>query len=108
VNNEAPLTAHELAIRDHLPIRVVNQLVGRMVETGVVSEVIGEDEEEKTFQPALDTHKISIGMVLDRIDAQGAEEFLASPTPEMQAFWERYIKVKKNHTTLNEILITEI
>lgn len=107
-NNEAPLTAHELAIRDHLPIRVVNQLVGRMVETGVVSEVIGEDEEEKTFQPALDTHKISIGMVLDRIDAQGAEEFLASPTPEMQAFWERYIKVKKNHTTLNEILITEI
>ena len=107
-NNEAPLTAHELAIRDHLPIRVVNQLVGRMVETGVVSEVIGEDEEEKTFQPALDTHKISIGMVIDRIDAQGAEEFLASPTPEMQAFWERYIKVKKNHTTLNEILITEI
>ncbi len=107
-NDEAPLTAHELAIRDHLPIRVVNQLVGRMVETGVVREVYGEDEEEKRFQPALDTHKISIGMVIDRIDAQGAEEFLASPTPEMQAFWERYIAVKKDHTTLNDILITDI
>ena len=68
--DEAPYTAHELAIRDHLPIRLVNQLVGRMVETGVRREVYVEDEEEKTFQPALDTHKISIGMVLDRIDAQ--------------------------------------
>ena len=107
-NDEAPLTAHELAIRDHLPIRVVNQLLGRMVETGVVREVYVEGEEEKTFQPALDTHKISIGMVIDRIDAQGAEEFLASPTPEMQAFWERYVEVKKDHTTLDEILITDI
>ena len=108
-NDEAPLTAHELAIRDHLPIRVVNQLVGRLVETGVVREVFQEeDDEEKRFQPALDTHKISIGMVIDRIDAQGAEEFLASPTEEMQAFWERYIEVKKKHTTLDEILITEI
>lgn len=107
-NDEAPLTAHKLAIRDHLPIRVVNRLVGRMVETGVVREVHQEGEEEKCYQPALDTHKISIGMVIDRIDAQGAEEFLTSPTPEMQAFWERYIEVKKKHTTLNDILITEI
>ena len=107
-NDEAPLTAHELAIRDHLPIRVVNRLLGRMVETGVLREVYQEEGEEKSYQPALDTHKISIGMVIDRIDAQGAEEFLTSPTPEMRAFWERYIAVKKNHSTLNNILITEI
>lgn len=107
-NDEEPLTAHQLAIRDHLPIRVVNQLLGRMVETGVVREVYHEEDEEKSYQPALDTHKISIGMVLDRIDAQGAEEFLTSPTPEMQAFWERYVEVKKKHTTLNDILITDI
>ncbi len=106
-NDEEPLTAHQLAVRDHLPIRVVNQLLGRMVETGLVREVYHE-EEEKSYQPALDTHKISIGMVLDRIDAQGAEEFLTSPTPEMQAFWERYVEVKKKHTTLNDILITDI
>ena len=107
-NDEAPLTAHKLAIRDHLPIRVVNRLLSRMVETGVLREVFHEEDEEKCYQPALDTHKISIGMVLDRIDAQGAEEFLTSPTEEMQAFWERYIEVKKSHTTLNDILITEI
>ena len=92
--DEAPLTAHELAIRDHLPIRVVNQLLSRMVETGLLREVFVEDEEEKTYQPALDTHKMTVGMVLRRIDAQGTEEFLQKPSPEMEAYWKRYQTIK--------------
>ena len=107
-NDESPLTAHELAIRDHLPIRLVNQLLGRMVETGILREVYVEGKEERTFQPALDTHKISVGMVIERIDAQGTEEFLQSPTPEMQAFWERYVRAKKAHNTLDKIFVNEL
>lgn len=106
--DEAPLSAHELAIRDHLPIRVVNQLLSRMVETGVLREVCVEDNEERTYQPALDTHKISIGMVLDRIDAQGTEQFLQATSKEMQAFWKKYLNVKKSHNELNKIFINEL
>ena len=107
-NGEEPLAAKELAIRNKLPIRAVNSLLSRMVETGVLHEVVIEEGEEKRYQPALDTHKITIGMVLDRIDAQGTEQFIASPTPEMQAYWEKYLELKKKHSTLNDILISEI
>ena len=93
--DEEPLTAHELAVRDNLPIRLVNQLMGRLVETNIVREVYVEGEEEKTFQPALDTHKITIGMVVDRIESQGTEHFLQTPTPQMQAFWEGYQRVNE-------------
>ena len=107
--DEAPLTAHELAIRDHLPIRLVNQLVGRMVETGILREVFIEDEEEeKRYQPALDTHKISVGMVIGRIETQGNELFLQKPTEEMQTFWDKYIELKEKHTTLDQIYINEL
>lgn len=107
--DEAPLTAHELAIRDHLPIRLVNQLVGRMVETGILREVYtDEEEEEKCYQPALDTHKISVGMVIGRIETQGNELFLQKPTEEMQAFWDKYIELKEKHTTLDQIYINEL
>ena len=92
--DEAPLTAHELAIRDHLPIRAVNQLLSRMVETGLIREVYVEDEEEKTYQPALDTHKMTVGMVLKRIEAQGSEQFLQKPSPEMEKYWKRYQTIK--------------
>lgn len=107
-NDEAPLTAHELAIRDHLPIRLVNRLLGRMTETGILREVYVENKEEKTFQPALDTHKISVGMVISRIDKQGTELFLQNTSAEMQQFWERYIRIIENHRTLDAILVSEL
>ncbi len=106
--DEAPLTAHELAVRDHLPIRLVNRLLGRMVATGLLREVFTENEEERRYQPALDTHKISVGMVIDRIDAQGTELFLQNPSEEMVNFWENYTKMKEKDTTLNQILVNEL
>jgi membrane protein len=106
--DESPYTAHELAIHDHLPIRLVNQLLGRLVETGIVREVYLEGNEEKTYQPALDTHKISIGMVISRIEAQGTELFLQSPSPEMEAFWNNYIRISNAHRTLDNIYVNEI
>ena len=107
--DEEPLSAHELAVRDHLPIRVVNQLLSRMVETGILREVYSEDnEEEKTYQPALDTHKISVGLVFDRIDAQGTEEFLQKPSDEMQAFWKHYLEMKQKYNTLDQLMINEL
>ena len=106
--DEAPLSAHELAIRDHLPIRLVNQLLSRLVETGILTEIRKEDTEERIYQPALDTHKITFGMVINRIDAQGTELFLQSPSPEMQAFWDNYKKVKSQQQTLDNILINEL
>ena len=108
-NDEAPLTAHELAIRDHLPIRLVNQLLGRMTETGILREVYVEGVQEKTFQPALDTHKISVGMVISRIDAQGTELFLQSPSPEMEAFWKNYKELKNEGVKeLGEVLVSSL
>jgi len=106
--DEPPLTAKKLAMRDHLPIRVVNNLLSRLVELHIVREVYVEGEEDRTFQPALDTHKISVGMVLDRTDAQGKELFLQSPSEEMQRFWNKYVQAKKEHTTLDQILINEL
>lgn len=106
--DEAPLTAHDLAVRDRLPIRLVNQLLSRLVEVGILREVFSDDDNsDRTYQPALDTHKISIGMVLDRIDHQGTEDFLQSPSPEMRAFWKKISRIKENHR-LDTIYINEI
>ncbi len=106
--DEAPLTAHELAVSNKLPIRLVNQLLSRLEETGIIREVFVEGKKDKTFQPALDTHKISVGMVLGRIDEQGTEEFLQDPTEEMQQFWTRYVRLKSQHQTLDQVYVNEL
>lgn len=107
-NDEAPMTAREMAVRDHLPIRLVNQLLGRMVETGILREVFVEGQEEKTYQPALDTHKISLGMVIDRIEKQGNELFLQSPSEEMQLFWQKYTAISEKYDALGRVMIDEL
>lgn len=106
--DEDPYTAHELAIRDHLPIRLVNQLLSRMTDTGILREVYIEGEEERTYQPALDTHKITVGMVLKRIEQQGTEHFLQSPSEEMRVFWDKYTRLKEADNSLDKIFIDEL
>ncbi len=107
-HDETPLTAHELAVQNHLPLRLVNQLLSRLVETQLLREIYIENKEDKTFQPALDTHHITVGMVFDRIDRQGSEEFLQSTPPQMQAFWKHFLQLKSEHNTLNQIRVNEI
>lgn len=107
-NSEAPYSAKELAIRDHLPIRLVNLLMSRLVETELVREVTTEQDEERRYQPALDTHKITVGMVIERIDAQGTEAFLQAPSKQMQDFWNTYLQLKQKDKSLDNILVNEL
>ena len=91
-----------------MPIRLVIQLLNRLTDVGLLRTVYVEQKEERTYQPALDTHQITVGMAIDRIDRQGTEEFLQGATLEMQAFWQRFIQLKDEHNTLKHIRIEEL
>ncbi len=106
--DEAPLTAREIASDQHLPVRLVLQLLSRLEETGLLRAVYVEGKEERTYQPAMDTHKITIGMVFDRIDMQGNEEFIEGTNPEMQLFWQKFRQLKAEHNTLNSVKVREV
>lgn len=103
-----PLTAQELATENHLPIRLVNQLLSRLTETEILREVYIEGKEEKTFQPAFDTHKMTLAEVLNRVDKQGREEFLSACTEERKYFWQNYLRIKKEYSSLDQIRISDI
>ena len=107
-NDQKPYTAVELAHKNNVPIRLVTNLLNRLEDVGLLRTVYIEQEEDRTYQPALDTHKMTVGMVIDRIDRQGSEEFLRGATPEMKAFWQRYRQITDEHNTLKEIRIDEI
>lgn len=105
---EPPQTAHEMATEHRLPTRLVNQLLGRLVETGIVRESYVEGNEEKTYMPALDPQMITIGKVISQIEQQGNEQFLLNPTEERERFWKRYLKLKETGADLNKVLISEM
>ena len=107
-NDQPPMSAHDMAEAFHLPVRMVNSLLSRLQEVGVVRTLYVENNEEKTYQPALDTHLISVGMVFERIDAQGVEEFLRDVPEDLQKFWERFMQMKREHNSLNDVYVQEL
>lgn len=107
-NEQPPLTAHELAEPDRLPLRLVNQLLSRLVETGLICKIRDEEDQERRYQPAMDTHRMTVGMVIGRIDEQGTEEFLSGTTQEMKLFWNRFLQLRSKHSDTQDILINEL
>lgn len=107
-NEEPPLTAHELAAHDKLPLRLVNQLLSRLVETGLLSELNSEENPERRYQPAMDTHRMTVGMVIGRIDEQGTEEFLSGTSKEMKAFWKQFTEIRKLQNDAQDVKINKL
>ena len=104
---ETPQTAQEMAVKNQLPIRLVQELLARLEEVAIVHRIYIEDEEDQAFIPALDTKTITVEMVIGRISAQGTEEFFQHTPAEMQAFWLRYQQmIDANHS--DDILISEL
>lgn len=104
---DVPQTAQDMAVQNQLPIRLVQQLLGRLEETNIVRRVYVEQEEEETFVPALDTRMITVEMVIGRISAQGSEEFLQHTPPEMEAFWKRYLQMVESNPS-DDILVSDL
>ena len=104
---KVPQTAQEMAAKNQLPIRLVQQLLSRLEETNIVRRVYVEQAEDETFVPALDTRQITVEMVIGRISAQGTEEFLQHTPSEMQEFWQRYVKMI-DANPIDDMLISDL
>ena len=55
----------------------------------------------------MSSRKITVGMVIGRISAQGTEEFLQHTPPEMQLFWQRYLQMLETNPS-DDILVSEL
>lgn len=93
-HGQKPLTAERISLKNHLPIRLVTQILHELVEEKILIEVYTDGSVDKTYQPAIDINKLTVDMLFSRIDAHGAEQFLNAPTPEMIKFWHKMIGIK--------------
>lgn len=107
-NALAPFTAHEIAAEYKIPLRLVNKLLAEMVRANLIREVYVEGKEDRTYQPALSIHHLTIGMVTDRLDSLGSEDFLRTLPDEVQQRWQSYCRLRDEHNTLTAIPIQQL
>jgi len=68
-----PFTAHRLAVDTHLPDSLVSILLYELTRVQLLVEARNEPSDEPHYLPAIDIHRISVRMVIRRIETHGIE-----------------------------------
>lgn len=106
---EDAYSAQELAQENHLPVRIVNQLIGRLVEVKILCELSAAEESESArYQPALDINKITVGLLFEKVEQGGSEKFFRHLPPHMNTFWKRWLEIKHADYDYNKLLVKDI
>jgi len=94
-DDKPALTPEEISAKNKLPSRLVNQLLSKLVDAKVLIEVYNEENNTKSYQPAVDINKITAGLLFDKLETQGSEMFLQNSNPQMEKFWEQTLHLRE-------------
>ncbi|MBP7965709.1 MAG: YihY/virulence factor BrkB family protein, partial [Paludibacteraceae bacterium] len=79
------------------------------VNTRLLSEIYADSHQEKTYQPAMDIHQITIQLLFDRISKLGSENFKVDNKKEFDGMWEKLEQFRQNIASKsNDLLIKDL
>lgn len=79
---EKAMTAKEISKKLEIPIRSVRDIIYKLVDSNILSEISTEHEKEKAYQPAQDINNLSVRYILNAIDHCGTDKILAIASTE--------------------------
>lgn len=104
-----PLTASEISQESHIPVRNINNLISRLVEVKILNRVAADNDlSEQRYQPAMDINKITVGMVISHVEAQGEEGFFPHLPRHMHDFWCKWTEMRKKDRDFNNVLVKDL
>lgn len=74
-NQSPPLGVEEISNTYHIPSKLTARILCKLTELGILNEVVAPNEKYHAWQPAMDIHKITVGLIITRIDQDGSEDF---------------------------------
>jgi len=107
-NQKPPLSSSEISENYKLPIRIVNQILTKLVDVSIINEVFNEESELKTFQPDIDINQITVNLLFTKLDCHGSELFLTNRNELLDSFWQKSLEIKKRSDSTEQILVKDI
>ncbi len=87
MGNRPPLTIALLSERLDLPYRLVSNTINDLQHCNFLSEVLVDKKgRENAYQPAMDVHKLTIGLIIQRIEDMGHTPVSDGCKADMTAF----------------------
>ncbi len=81
---EPPLSAFNISKTLEIPIRLVQQILDELVETGILSDTEVKKNKEISYQPARDINAITINSVIEALEQKGVDNIPVAQTAELK------------------------
>lgn len=97
-NNEKPYTAQELSARHRIPINLTKKVLTQLLKIRLIHEVMTDEKSEDiTYQPSMDINKLTLSVLLQKLDCDGSEEFKVDRDEEFQDEWKTIIQIREEY-----------
>ncbi|MEX0986391.1 MAG: YihY/virulence factor BrkB family protein [Bacteroidales bacterium] len=73
----------ELSQELGIPLRLLNQLVFELVESGILVELASDSAKERSYQPALDINKITVDLLYTRLEKLGGDQMIVTESDKL-------------------------
>ena len=97
-NGGTPYTINELRDKTGIPIRVVNDLMYKLVEARLAIEITSDEKGEPSrFVPAMSIDKLTLGTMIDRIESLGRWQLEWHRSSLVESQWLKAISVRRDY-----------
>ena len=101
-------TADELREETGIPIRIVNDLLYRLIEARLLIEISSDEKGEASqFVPAESLDNLSVGVLIDRLEAQGRWQIDLPVRQLMSGEWSKVIGQRSDYLRLSRTIRLE-
>lgn len=77
IRAKIPLTPHQIAVEYGLPITLVSESVHKLISCGLLIRVVTKSgDDEFAVSPAVEPSKITVGLVMEKVGADGSANFI--------------------------------
>jgi len=107
----APLTKMRISKYYSIPLRLTSQIIHLLLKAGIIIEVVSGDERIPAYQPAFDINKLSVGMLLNRVDNVGSGEkaFRVNRNSRYRRQWDAIVNARKEmYKISSDLLIKDL
>ena len=101
-----PYTALELKLRTNIPIRITHDLLKNLTRVNLLTEVTNDEKGmESMYQPALSTANLSVGIMIDRLEAEGNWKLMPSLKSLETSLLSKAIAQRKDYLRLQRDIL---
>ena len=93
-----PYSAIDLREQTTIPIRIVNDLLRELMKAGLIIELTSDEKGEMShFMPAEDIHNLTLGRMIDQMEAQGQWKIDLDISNLLSGEWGKAMEIRSNY-----------